>query len=250
MAHHDKTIPVEQPAARSGRALPIVCSFLLVALSACSSEPDASTSAGGQGVECPKDTLCLNVKAMSAGDLAEGRTAVMWYQLDDDSSDPVPVIGYEAAFDPSTSRIDIPLSSISPPDEGNLLCDRMCNDEAACPCLTDRKVGLGFVFVADDINKDGKLDGEEIFDSDYGYGYMALAYSEKAWIPSPSPDFDKIFPEGIDMGIRPYRVLAVDDYNVLGRTMGGEVLDLNVCPASDAECDPWWQLRWDFAQWD
>lgn len=147
-------------------------------------------------MECPKDTLCLNVKAMSAGDLAEGRTAVMWYQLDDDSSDPVPVIGYEAAFDPTTSRIDIPLSSISPPDEGNLLCDRMCNDEAACPCLTDRKVGFGFVFVADDINEDGKLDGEEIFDSDYGYGYMALAYSEKAWIPSPSPDFDKIFPEG------------------------------------------------------
>jgi hypothetical protein len=192
---------------------------------------------GGGGGPCPTGSICLDVIANMGGPIEPARVAVVWYQLDDDGPDPTPLVAYDVAFLGNESRVDIPIADIGLPDEPNLLCARACDDEATCPCLSEPKVGIGAVLVAKDINQDGALDAAEALEF-HGIGFMAVGYSETEFLPAPLP-FDAIFPEGIDAGVRPYRIIdTADSFDDLGRTVGGEVFELDVCNAPSEACDP------------
>jgi hypothetical protein len=64
---------------------------------------------------------------------------------------------------------------------------------------------------------------------------MVVGYSEQEYIPAPMP-FNMPFEEGIDKGMKPYRIIEKGAIDALGRTKAGEVLDLNVCDVPPAMC--------------
>jgi len=174
--------------------------------------------------------LDVNVLQGSAG---PGRVFALWFQLDDDGPDPMPVIGYDAPFDAKATRVEIPNSSITIPNEENLLCPRACNDESMCPCTGEPKLGIGLVGVANDANGDGKLDMTEVMGLSGGPGgvaYVAIGYTATPYAMLPAP-YDTIFPEGMDAGVRPYRLKkdAQMVFDRMHKAPDGEVFDLNLC---------------------
>ncbi len=214
--------------------------FLTSAIMACSDgttsssttggSSSSSSSGGGTGA-CPANTICLDVKLLQEP-VTAGRLAVVWFQLSDDGPDPVPLVAYDVPFDPAVKRIEIPVASITIPDEENLLCPRACNDEAMCPCTGEPKLGTGFVFVSKDADGNGKLDPAEVEPSmggPAGVGFMGLGYSAMPYATVPTP-YDTLFPEGIDQGVRPYRIIETNvTFDKLGKANEGDVFDLNVC---------------------
>lgn len=200
--------------------------------SSSSSSSGSSSSSSGGGDVCPANTLCLDVNVLQ-GSIKPARIAVGWFQLDDDGPDPVPMIAYDAPFDPAVKRVEIPLVDIAEPNEENLLCPRACNDESMCPCTGEPKLGLGLVFVADDADGNGKLDLAEInvpSSSPAGLAYMALGYSPTAQATLPAP-YGTVFPQGVGAGVRPYRLMkdAQMTFDRMHQVPDGEVFDLNVC---------------------
>lgn len=192
--------------------------------------------AGGSAGACPADTICLAIKPVESGAVQPGRVIVLWVQLNDDGPDPLPLIAYDAAFDPKAGTIEIPSASILPPPPENLLCDRACDDEAMCPCTGEVKVGIGYVLAVRDTDMNGSISIEEFNNETYGVGYMGVAASENEHIPTPAP-YDMLFPEGIDKGTRAYRLIEAGTFDDLGRSMDGDVFDLNVCDAPGPSCD-------------
>jgi hypothetical protein len=118
-----------------------------------------------------------------------------------------------------------------------MLCERSCDDEMMCPCLNENQVGIGFVFAVRDTDQSGDINFDEIGTDMYGIGFMAMGYSEQERVPAPAP-LNAVFPEGIDKGIRPYRIIDTSSFDDLGRTKPGDVLDLNVCNAPNPACAP------------
>jgi hypothetical protein len=194
------------------------------------SSSSSSSSSGGTGV-CPENTICLDVKLVQEP-VGAGRLAVVWFQLSDDGPDPIPLVAYDAPFDPAVQRVEIPLASITIPNEVNLLCPRACVDESMCPCTGEPKLGTGFVVVGNDADGNGKLDpGEILSDASgpKGIAFMGLGYSATPYTTVPSP-YDSLFPEGVDVGVRPYRIIEGNmTFDKLGKTKDGDVFDLNVC---------------------
>jgi hypothetical protein len=192
---------------------------------------------GGSGA-CPAETLCLDVK-LQTGASVPGRLGVVWFQLSDDGPAPAPLVAYDAPFDPTVGHLEIPLAAIAIPDEENLLCQRGCADVTMCPCLGEPKLGVGLVTVSGDVNANGKLDVDELFDAaGYGVAVMGMGYSavEQAALPAP---FDGIFPEGVGKGVLPYRILPKSNqgiFDALGRSQPGEVFLLSVCPSPGPQC--------------
>ncbi len=196
-----------------------------------SSSSSSSSSSGGSEV-CPTNTICLDVKLLQQP-VAAGRVAVVWFQLSDDGPDPIPLIAYDVAFDPAVKRVEIPLASITIPNEENLLCPRACADEAMCPCTGEPKLGTGFVFVGNDADGNGKLDPAEVepaMAGPAGVAFMGLGYSATAYTTVPTP-YDSLFPEGVDVGVRPYRIIPKGNmtFDKLGKAKDGDIFDLNVC---------------------
>src|SRR5262249_48649446 len=147
--------------------------------------------AGGAVEPCTAGNICLDVKPILSGSVAAGRLAVMWYQPDITAPTPTPSIPYDVDFDPTVTRVTIPIADIPIPTEPLLVCDRMCHDEYMCPCLSDPKVGYGVVLVADDTNQNQKVDPGEATGY-YGLGWLLLGYSAMAFNPAPAP-FDANF---------------------------------------------------------
>lgn len=198
----------------------------------------SSSSSGGSEV-CPANTICLDVKVLQ-GMPGAARVAVIWFQLSDDGPDPVPLIGYDAPFDPAVKRVEIPIPAIAVPNEENLLCPRACADESMCPCTGEPKLGTGFVVVANDADGNGKIDPVEVTDAmsgPSGVGYVALGYSATPYAMVPAP-YDQLFPEGVDEGVRPYRIIEGNmTFDKMGKAQDGDVFDLNVCAdPNDAAC--------------
>jgi hypothetical protein len=192
---------------------------------------------GGTASNCPANTICLAVKPTETGSIQAGRLAVVWYQLNDDGPDPLPSIGYDMPFDPKATKIEIPTASIMAPNEENLICERACDDEAMCPCLSDPKVGVAYVFVVNDADNTGTINIDEINNELYGIGFMAVATSEAEYVPAPAP-FDALFTEGIDKGTRGYHIVEGGPTDMLSRSKDGDVFDLNVCDAPSVTCAP------------
>lgn len=203
------------------------------------SSSSSSSSSGGSDV-CPGNTICLDVNVIQ-GPVTPGRVAVLWFQLSDDGPDPMPIIGYDAAFDPAVKRVEIPIASITVPNEENLLCPRACNDESMCPCTGEPKLGVGFVVVGNDADGNGKLDPAEILGNSSapaGFGYMAVGYAAAPYMPVPAP-YDVLFPAGVDQGVRPYRLMkdAQMVFDRMHKVPDGEVFQLNVCgDSANAMC--------------
>ncbi len=190
---------------------------------------------GGTASNCPANTICLAVKPTETGAIMEGRLVAVWYQLNDDGPDPLPLIAYDTPFDPKAMKVEIPTASLMAPNEENLLCERSCDDEATCPCLSDPKVGVALVFVVRDADQSGSINIDEVNTEPYGVGFMAIGRSEAEYVPAPMP-FDALFPEGIDKGTRGYRIIEGGPSDTLGRSKDGDVFDLNVCDAPSPEC--------------
>jgi hypothetical protein len=195
------------------------------------------TGTGGAAA-CAGGHLCFDVKLLAGAPIA-GRLGVVWFQLNDDGPDPLPVVAYDKPFDPAATTIDIPLADIAIPNEENLLCPRACNDESTCPCTGDPKLGVGAVAVVADLDEDGKLDVDDVLMGGvYGGGYMIVGYSPKAENPVPAP-YDGLFPEGVGEGVLPYRIIPKGNgtFDAVGKTKPGDVFDLNVCDAPGTMCE-------------
>ena len=111
------------------------------------------------------------------------------------------------------------------------MCDRACNDEAICPCLAEPKIGLAYALIVANTNGNSVLEQTEIENTMEAIGWLMVGYSAIEHIPAPSP-LDTLFVEGIDAGIRPYRIIPGNPFDDLGRTVGGEIFDLNLCGGS------------------
>jgi hypothetical protein len=197
----------------------------------------AGGGGGGSAGTCPAESICLALKPTEGGPVEAGRVVVVWYQFNDDGPDPLPLIAYDEAFDPKTGEIQIPIAGIAQPNPENMLCERSCDDEAMCPCLNELQVGVGFVFAVRDTDMSGSINFDEIGMDMYGIGYMGVGYSEQERIPAPAP-LNSLFSEGIDKGIRPYRIIEGGTFDDLGRTKPGDVLNMNICNAPSATCAP------------
>lgn len=197
----------------------------------------AGGGGGGSAGTCPAETICLALKPTEGGPVEAGRVVVVWYQINDDGPDPLPLIAYDQPFDPNVDIVEIPIAGIGLPNPEHMLCNRMCDDEAMCPCLDNTQVGTGFVFAVRDTDMSGDINFDEIGMDMYGIGYMGMGYSTEERVPAPAP-LNTLFPEGIDKGVRPYRIIEAGTFDDLGRTMPGDVFDLNICNAPSATCAP------------
>lgn len=195
----------------------------------------SSSGAGGDnGKICETGTLCLQVKQVdTGGTLASGRLVVAWVPFDDASKTP-PLIAHDVAFDPATTRIDIPYQALAPVTDALLFCMRSCMDPATCPCVGDPALGFALVGVGQDVNNDGKLSFPELETTLYGSGRLGIVYSQKPYHPSPASIAD-ILPEGVNVGTHAYRIIPKSGpllFDQLGISFDGTVFDLAVCSSA------------------
>jgi hypothetical protein len=198
-----------------------------------------TSDAGPMIGECPVDSVALDVNVIGGGAPSGGRLVVAWGQLDDDGPDPIPDVAYDVQFDTTATMIEIPIASLTPPTEPNLLCERDCDDESICPCLSDPRVGFGLVAVVDDANGSGSIEPEEVRARPRGVGYVVVGSSAMRYVPAPETpsQWRTIFPEGIEGGICPYRIIDTESFDRPGLVMPGARFDLNVCSAAMPMCD-------------
>jgi hypothetical protein len=184
---------------------------------------------GGSSSACPAGSICFDVKEVQPGTISPGRLVVVWFQPNDDGPDPLPQIAYDAPFDPAANRVTAPVADIAVPVEASLFCERSCDDEAMCPCLSDPKIGIGLIVVAKDEDMSGQIEVTEL-GTNYGTAFTVLGYSETAYMPALAP-LDVLFVEGIQEGILPYRVIEGQpgERDTLGLPTG-DAVELNVCP--------------------
>jgi len=188
---------------------------------------------------CPGDALQLDVQLMGGTTAPSSRLVVMWFQLDDDARPP-PVIAYDRAFDGTETTIDIPLADIGPPSHETFLCDRDCSDPIACPCLGDPRVAIAYVFVVTDPDGSGAIELADLADAEtLGLAWGLLGFGSMRYVTPPaSPTWlGSIFPEGVEAGRCPYRIIEGTGFDKLGRTGATDRLDLNVCAADATACD-------------
>lgn len=210
---------------------------------------DAARADGGGGSdagpiiagECPVASVTLDVNVIGGGAPVAGRLVVAWGQLDDDGPDPIPDVGYDVQFDTTATTIEIPIASIGLPTEPNLVCERACDDEATCPCLSTPQVGYGLVAVVTDTDGSGAIEPSEVQRvRPPGVGYVVVGYSAMRYVPPPAtpPQWGELFPEGIEGGVCPYRIIdSPSSFDRPGLVMPGARFDLNVCPAAMPGCD-------------
>lgn len=198
--------------------------------------PDAPPTPG-----CPAGQLCLAPHPVASGlSIPDGRLVLAFYQFIDDYG-VVPRIMYDVPFSPQSGPIQISLADVTLPTPADdyQLCIRTCQDLAdpACDCpAAEAKVLTAFVFVAADTNGSGAIELDELDESNiYGIGYMHLGGGDRAY-PAPNP-LDIVFPEGIQEGLRPYRIIPGDPFDKLGIPAAGSVFELDLCEPGSDSCE-------------
>lgn len=178
-----------------------------------------ATAAGTCGV----DKLCVDVTLPAQ--TADYQIMVAWAQLDDDGPDPVPELAYLARVPAALRHFEIPVKDVKPPtDEKNLLCQRATDDESVSPCMSDPKVGYGFIVAVRD-DGDGVLDvfaaRDQRKDSAIGAVMAIFGHSDKAYPPGTAPTntafWDRLWPKGIEQGLRIYQIEDRADGGVFDR---------------------------------
>ena len=209
--------------------------------------PSNSAPADVYGTWCPDDSICMQAELLEGKTIRPGRLAVVWYQLKDGDPDPEPQIAFDAPLDTSSRHIVIPIKEVRPASGEDLqYCERRCDDESICPCMSDVRVTVGTVIAADDSNGDGRLDAREVRTVSYGRGYFAVVRSEKDVRPVPSP-FDRTFATPIRTGTHPFRFVDLDGSGTvalgspeelpgLGSPEERVVFDFNPCDAPNTRC--------------
>jgi hypothetical protein len=196
-------------------------------------------NAGGEGggppaILCTPDKICLDVVPADGVSAASGHLVVLWFQLNDNGPDPVPLIGYDAPFDGSLATAEIPLADITIPPDVLLLCERACDDETQCPCADPEQAGgIGLILVVSDaFAADPSLD---VSGNLFGVaGGVAAGYGPTEQVP-PHPDLIGTFPDGIHEGVWPYLLQSDGTFDDLYFSTGNEVHALDVCP-TEASC--------------
>ncbi|MEM9193728.1 MAG: hypothetical protein AAGF12_31425 [Myxococcota bacterium] len=177
--------------------------------------------------------LRLPLVPTGTGPLPDGQLVVAWIQVLDDSPTP-PTIAYRAAFDPESAEVTIPLTDLEPPTESVQYCDRGCEDPSQCPCVSDARVGIGYVMVLDAALSDASDFAREDV---RGLGSAFVVASDQAWMPVPPGErWESLFVDGIEEGTCPYerveRTLeSFDGFRPVDDTEG---LVLEVCGANGA----------------
>ena len=197
-------------------------------------QPD--TPSGGAET-CAPDTLCLELDTIGVGDVAAGRLAIVWVQLQSMDPQPEPQIGLDIEFDPEAGLYAVPFASIQPPEgDALLLCERSC-DTAGCSCANRSSVAAAMVVVAKDANADGRLTVEEIDEGTFGRGDLLIAHSKTEQVIAPPPA-DQLFGDGIARGVAAYRFVGNPEERSarVQRAAEGETFDMNVCV--DEACTP------------
>lgn len=195
---------------------------------------------------CPDRTLCLVVTEVEPDEpLASGHLVVVWRQLlDVNGLEEMPKLAYDTPFEPGAARYEIPLTSLSLPDDNQLLCQ--WDSEGCHRDAPPRAVGFGYVMVVQDDNGDGFLEDVELSPySASGAAFAYVAWSEDARAPGSddltnfdgSPNYlGQIFPDGIRAGINPYDTTPADGFEFALTPLGtGVNAELAVCPAT-AQC--------------
>jgi hypothetical protein len=192
---------------------------------------------------CPEGKLCLDMTPIDGGAIRAGHLAVVWSQLDQTDPDPQPEIAFTRSFGPRDRHMEIDISSIRAPSRQELLlCERACDDEAACACRSETKIGVATVVVADDVDRDGRLELDEIGRATYGLGHLLIAHSETEQMISPPP-FDGVFSNGFTRGVAAYRFIGNPEERV-ARAERGERFELNLCREAGDSCElPFPELR-------
>ncbi len=194
-------------------------------------------------VTCPPSAtgFTLGVSARLQGTaIPAARLGVVFFQLEDDlNPDPPPVFALDqplAALAAGETRcLDIDLAQIvAPTADAMHLCERACDDltDPACACPPGPRVVLAYVVVAADVDGDGRIDPDELSKSSLrGVAWMGIAASPAARAASATPPnvLDLIFPEGLEQGVRPYRVIDTDRFDQLGRHQPGTTYQLRLC---------------------
>jgi len=192
---------------------------------------------------CPEGKLCLDLTPLDGGVVRAGHLAVVWYQLDSGDPDPQPEIAFTRTFGPKDRQIEIDISSLRAPSRQDLLlCERECDDEAACACRGEIKIGVATVIAADDVDRDGQLEVEEIRRGMYGRGHLLVAHSETEQMISPAP-YEKVFTDGFARGVAAYRFVGNPEEGV-ARAARGERFALELCRQPGDSCElPLFELR-------
>ncbi|MBL8740023.1 MAG: hypothetical protein JNK04_02980 [Myxococcales bacterium] len=196
-------------------------------------------NAGGAGggppaIPCTPDKICLDISPKNGVSAASGRLVVLWFQLNDNGPDPIPLIGYDAPLDGSQSTAEIPLADIAIPPDELLLCERACDEELECPCADpDVAGGIGLILVvSEEFAADPTLPfSGNVFGVAPG---VATGYGPTEQVP-PHPDLIGKFPDGIHEGVWPYLLQSDGTFDDLYFSTGTEVFDLEVCP-TEASC--------------
>jgi hypothetical protein len=203
---------------------------------------EVSVQPGGAGEEpasCAADTLCLELDTIGVGDVAAGRLAVVWVQLQTMDPQPKAQIGLDIELDLEAERYSVPFSAIQPPHgDALLLCERQC-DADGCACANRSGVATAMVVVAEDANSDGRLTVDEVAEGTFGRGDLLLAHSKSEQVITPPPA-DQLFADGVARGVAAYRFIGNPEERSarVQRADRGETFDLDVCAIGEEECAP------------
>jgi hypothetical protein len=173
--------------------------------------------------------------------IPDGRLVVIFYQLIDDYRPAPPLhIAGDVPLSGTATSIELSLSELALPTsiDDYRLCIRTCRDlsDAACDCPAGQPaVALAAVLAVRDVDGSGAIEPGELVPANfYGEGYLELGAAARGF-PAPNP-LDIIFPEGIDEGLTPYRIIRGSPFDKLGLPPEDRVFDLRLCVPGDASC--------------
>lgn len=183
-------------------------------------------------LSCPAGMFCVRNPSPGTG-VANELLMVYWFQLSDDGPDPTPEIGYSAPFDRSLARTDIPLASVSAPSNLLYVCERACDDESTCPCLSTPHFAMSYVIVVRDENANGTF--EEDTDQVSGAAWAYLVYGDADYIPVTGPAAAYI--DSVPMGVHAYIPTRDGAFDEPRLAPLGTVFDVNLCPSDQPSCE-------------
>ncbi|WP_394839171.1 hypothetical protein LVJ94_19980 [Pendulispora rubella] len=209
-----------------------VSSFALSTLSACSSNDDSNPppDAGNGSTTFPRTVPISLEKQLDPQ--KKYRLGVIWAQLDDDGPDPLPEVAIDVSFDPAATNVTFDAPPV--PSEANFFCERSCDDEAKCPCLSTSKyrIAYGAIVLVLDADQNGKIeldftgtgaskDRIELF----GYGAFVHSPNGNDALPQVK-DGVPLVDGAVQQGTALYRAIKkTDEFDRLTRFINGDTLE-------------------------